>query len=257
MSSVSSTAIRPRAALSAASTAPALEFTAVLEFGGQPMAAVYTATVDGDTMQGEIEYGLYGKATFVGYRGRRPAESAADAALIGSARDAGLAVAAAGDNFGVLHDDRLIPEMLPVRGGRFRMGSDSPDVNPDYGEDFAHVHTVEVSDYSLSRFEVTNAQFLAFAEATGYEVPLPPKGWDGYLQQYPNHPVTNVSFADAEAYTTWLSELTGETYRLPTEAQWEFAARAGIDGRNFVFGNDWQIDAANISIWRIGAHPRS
>ena len=233
-----------------------LEFTAVLEFGGQPMAAEYSATVDGDTMRGEIEYGLYGKATFIGFRGRRPAEKTADIPLTGSAGEAGLEVAASGDFFGVLHDDEhLLPEMIPVTGGRFRMGSDSPDVNPDYGEDFAHVHTVEVSDFALSRFEITNAQFLAFAEATGYEVPLPPKGWGNYLQQYPNHPVTNVSFADAAAYTAWLSEQTGRTYRLPTEAQWEYAARAGIDGQNFVFGQKWQIDAANISVWHIGSIP--
>ena len=233
-----------------------LKFTAVLEFGGQPMAAVYEAAVDGDAMSGIIEYGLYGKATFVGFRGRRPLEpSEREAELIGSARDVNLDVASVGDFFGVSADDLLLPELIDVKGGRFRMGNDSPDVNPDYGEDFAHVHTVEVSTFRMSRFLITNAQYLAYCEATDREPPMPPKGWGDYLHRYPNHPVVNVNAIDAQAYTEWLSTVTGDTHRLPTEAEWEYAARAGTDGTNFVFGNDWIVDGANISIWRIGSIP--
>ncbi|MFQ5635710.1 MAG: formylglycine-generating enzyme family protein [Gammaproteobacteria bacterium] len=233
-----------------------VEFTAVLEFGGQPMAAVYEAQVDGDTMSGTIEYGLYGRATFVGFRGRRPPESGDDdMTLIGSAAEAEIDAAADGDFFGIPRGGVLTPEMIAVEGGRFRMGNDGPAVNPDYGKDFAHVHPVEVSDFRMSRFPVTNAQYLAFCEATGREPPSPPKGWGDYWHRYPNHPATNVNAADAVAYADWLSDLSGDTYRLPTEAEWEYAARAGTEGKNYVFGDDWIVDAANISIWRIGAIP--
>ena len=233
-----------------------LEFTAVLEFGGQPMAAVYQAQVDNETMSGTIDYGRYGQATFVGFRGRRPTEAMAqDATLIGSASDADLDVASVGDFFGIARDGVLMPEMIAVKGGRFHMGSNDPAVNPDHGEDFAHVHAVEVSDFRMSRFPVTNAQYLAFCAATNRESPVPPTGWGDYLQRYPNHPVVNVNAFDAEEYANWLSTLGGERYRLPTEAQWEYAARAGVEGRNFIFGDEWAIDGANISVWHIGRIP--
>lgn len=233
-----------------------LEFTAVLEFGGQPMAADYAAEVDGDRMSGTIEYGLYGKATFVGFRGRRPAAPApADAELIGSAKTAGLDVVSVDDFFGVDNNGLLVPEMLPVTGGRFRMGNDGPAVNPDYGKDFANVHWIEVSDFRMSRFLVTNAQYLAFCAAVDREPPVPPRGWGDYLHRYPNHPVINVNAADAEAYANWLSTVSGGTFRLPTEAEWEYAARAGVDGDNYISGADWDIEGANISVWRIGRIP--
>jgi formylglycine-generating enzyme required for sulfatase activity len=231
-----------------------LTFTAVLEFGGQPMAAVYEARVSGDTMQGTIDFGLYGRATFVGHRGQRPAEatSAQDAMLVGSAREAGIEASSVGEFFGVSRNGVLVPEMLPVVAGRFQMGSNSRAVPPAFGEDFAHVHPVEVSAFRMGRFLVTNAQYLAFCKATDREPPAPPRGWADYLQRYPNHPVVNVNFWDAQAYADWLSKITGTTYRLPTEAEWEYAARAGIEGQNYVFGDTWKIDGANTAIWRIG-----
>jgi len=233
-----------------------LEFTAVLEFGGRPMAAVYRADVDGDTLSGVIEYGLYGQATFVGFRGRRPiALTPTDTKMIGSARETNLDVASVGDFFGNTEHAVLVPEMIAVKGGRFRMGNNGPDVNPDYGKDFALVHTVEVSSFRMSRFLVTNAQYLAFCAATDREPPIPPKGWGDYLHLYPNHPVTNVNSPDAQAYAHWLSSVSGQSYRLPTEAEWEYAARAGVDGKNYIFGDEWDIDGANISVWRIGKIP--
>jgi formylglycine-generating enzyme required for sulfatase activity len=132
------------------------------------------------------------------------------------------------------------------------MGNDGPAVEPEFGEDYAHVHDVEISAFRMSRFLVTNAQYLAYTNARRLEPPLPPRGWDDYLARYPNHPVVNVNYEDAAAYARWLAELTGERYRLPTEAEWEYAARGGVDGQNYVFGDDWQVDAANTATWRIG-----
>jgi formylglycine-generating enzyme required for sulfatase activity len=104
----------------------------------------------------------------------------------------------------------------------------------------------------MSRFLVTNAQYLAFSTATKRDVPLPPKGWNDYGTRYPNHPVVNVNYDDAVAYTTWLTTVTGLPVRLPTEAEWEYAARSGTEGQNFVFGNEWQARAANTATWHIG-----
>ena len=230
-----------------------LEFTAVLEFGGEPMAAVYRATIDGDTMSGTIDFGLYGKATFTGHRGRRPAAAPpAGVGTEGSAQTAGISAARAGEVFGVMRDDLLLPEMVAIPAGRFRMGNNSPAVKPEFGADFSHVHTVSVSAFRMSRFLVTNAQYQAFSAATRREAPLPPKGWSNYVVRYPNHPVVNVNYDDAVAYTAWLTTVTGSPFRLPTEAEWEYAARSGIEGQNFVFGDEWQARAANTATWHIG-----
>lgn len=229
-----------------------LEFTAVLEFGGQPMAAVYRGRVDGDRMSGTIEYGAYGQATFKGHRGHRPPAAAAATAIEGSARTAGITAAAAGDLFGLMHEGVLLPELLDIPAGRFRMGSNDPLVNPDYGADFAHVHPVMLSAFRMSRFPITNAQYAAFVAATGRSAVVPPRGWTNYTAGFPNHPVTNVNFADAAAYAEWLAQTTGRRVRLPSEAQWEYAARGGVDGWNFVFGNEWQVRGANTATWHIG-----
>ena len=231
-----------------------LEFTAVLEFGGQPMAARYRATVDGDSMAGTIDFGDYGRATFIGKRGRRPLAIRPEipVTIEGSARGAALDVAVSGEYFGVARGDVLLPEMIDIPAGSFRMGNAGPAVKPEYGADFIHVHPVEISALRMSRFLITNAQYSAFVAATKREPLLPPRGWDDYLTRYPNHPVVNVNYADAAAYAEWLVAETGESYRLPTEAEWEYAARGGVPGRNFVFGDEWRVDAANIAVWRIG-----
>jgi len=231
-----------------------LEFTAVLEFGGEPMAAVYRATVQADTMSGTIDFGLYGRGTFTGQRGRRPeaAKPGSAPAIEGSARDAGIIAAVAGDLFGVLRDGALHPEMVPVPGGRFRMGYTGPAATAGFGDDYATVHEVELSAFSMSRFLVTNAQYAAFAAATKRAPPLPPKGWGDYAARFPNHPVVNVNFADAAAYADWLTATAGTPHRLPTEAEWEYAARGGVEGRAYVFGDEWQIAGANTAPWRIG-----
>ena len=231
----------------------ALEFTAVLEFGGQPMAAVYRAKLAGDSMAGTIDFGLYGRATFTGHRGRRPAAArAGETKIEGSAVTAGIVAASAGDFFGVARDGVLLPEMVVIPAGSFRMGNNGPAVKPEFGGDYSHVHLVQISAFRMSRFLVTNAQFMAFCAATKCEPPLSPKGWGDYARVYPNHPVVDVSYTDAVAYVAWLSAKTGGDYRLPTEAEWEYAARAGAGEKNFVFGDSWQVDGANTSIWRIG-----
>ena len=102
-----------------------------------------------------------------------------------------------------------------VQGGTFQMGS-----NDGYGDE-QPVHSVTVSSFYISKYEVTFAEYDKFCDATGRSKP-DDEGWGRG-----NRPVINVSWNDATAYCQWLSQKTGQTYRLPTEAEWEYAAGGG------------------------------
>ena len=97
--------------------------------------------------------------------------------------------------------------------------------------------------YEIGRFPVTNAQYAAFVEATGHQAP---SHWpDARLpEDLTDHPVVNVSWLDAQDYVVWLAERTGQTYRMPTEAEWERAAR-GTDGRQWPWEGAWDAARAN------------
>ncbi|MEJ2344093.1 MAG: SUMF1/EgtB/PvdO family nonheme iron enzyme [Gammaproteobacteria bacterium] len=116
-----------------------------------------------------------------------------------------------------LKDGSSGPVMVQVAAGSFDMGS--PRNSPQFNE--RPQHRVKVPGFSISKYEVTFDEYDHFAEATGRSKPED-GGW-GRGQR----PVVNVTWADAVAYAQWLSEQTGHEYRLPSEAQWEYAARAG------------------------------
>jgi len=127
-------------------------------------------------------------------------------------------------------------EMIVLRGGTFWMGSpeDEAGRTPDEGPR----HQVQLSPFAIGKTEVTFAQYDAFCAATGR--PLPgDHGWGRG-----ERPVINVSWEDAVAYAAWLSNETGTTYRLPTEAEWEYAARAGTT-TPFWTGQCIKTDQAN------------
>ncbi|HDN27662.1 MAG TPA: hypothetical protein ENG03_11320 [Thioploca sp.] len=115
-----------------------------------------------------------------------------------------------------LPDGSLGPEMVWIAAGRFRMG----DIYGRGEDNEQPVHWVSVDSFAMGRYEVTFTEYEHFAIATGREKPSD-EGWGRG-----NRPVINVSWYDAIAYAVWLSQQTGQKYRLPNEAEWEYAARA-------------------------------
>jgi formylglycine-generating enzyme required for sulfatase activity len=130
------------------------------------------------------------------------------------------------------------PEMVVVPAGTFMMGS--PDDEKDRQRDEGPVHRVEIKQpFALGRFEITLDQFAAFVGDTGHRSEF--NCWTrdnnvvqrvfGYrFFQEGDHPVLCVTWPDAKAYAAWLSARTAQAYRLPSEAEWEYAARSGTAG---------------------------
>ena len=119
------------------------------------------------------------------------------------------------------------PELIILPGGRFRMG-DLAHTGP---ENARPAHEVELDSFGIGRYPLTFAEFDEFCMATGRARPRD-EGW-GRARR----PVINVSWQDAADYCDWLSRQTGRYYRLPTEAEWEYACRAGSNAA-YCFGDD-------------------
>ena len=190
------------------------------------------------------------------------------------------------------------PETLVVPAGAFVMGSDRAEKEAAYLLDeaaYSHSrtrewrwyeneperHEVVLPAFVITRHPITNANYAAFVAETGHPVPdVDPATWQGYGLIHPYdrtrrhawadgkpppgraaHPVVLVSHADAKAYAAWLSEKTGRRWRLPSEAEWEKAAR-GNDGRRFPWGDRWvparlnSHDAGPFDTLAVGSFPQ-
>ncbi|MGC2326232.1 MAG: SUMF1/EgtB/PvdO family nonheme iron enzyme [Candidatus Sulfotelmatobacter sp.] len=121
------------------------------------------------------------------------------------------------------------PTLVRVPEGWFLMGSDS-------GQDCERpVHRVWVDAFLLAATQVTNAEYQRFLQATASQ---PPPFWSDANFNHPQQPVAGVSWFDAARYCEWLRAQTGRNDRLPTEAQWECAARGGLEQNNFPWGDE-------------------
>jgi len=120
--------------------------------------------------------------------------------------------------------DGFSPEMIVLPSGTFMMGSPADEPKRESDE---NQHEVSVESFAISRCEITFADYQRYIEDTAnVDVNLPSdEGWGES-----SRPVINVSWIDATNYTKWLEGKTGEPYRLPTEAEWEYAARAMEEG---------------------------
>ena len=155
-------------------------------------------------------------------------------------------------------------EMVLIEGGTFIMGSNNA------GKEQKGEHAVTVPSFHIDKYEVTNAEYAEFIKATGKPAPeidpsLKGSYWEPWNGTDPpsgrdRWPVANVSAKDVEAFAAWLSKRDGVAYRLPTEEEWEFAARNGSNNSLFPWGNSWEEGRANINEKKspvaVGSFPR-
>lgn len=154
------------------------------------------------------------------------------------------------------------PKMVFISGGTFSMGCMAP-ADADCYKDEKPAHTVVVPDFYIGRYEVTNAEYCRFLNDPDIRK-LDGKEWidlesgntltqekcrivksgDTFRVQegFENYPVIFVSWKGAVAYCEWLSRRKGKIYRLPTEAEWEFAARGGTRSKSYLFSGSDQLE---------------
>ena len=141
-----------------------------------------------------------------------------------------------------------LPEMIFVEGGTFRMGSEDDDKVAEDREKPAH--DVTLDSFHIGKYPVTVQEYLQFVEEAQSHYPewleegsnynINTGNSDHYKSisdavQNPTHPIVGISWDNATAYCQWLSQKMGETFRLPTEAEWEYAAKGGIYAQGFPF----------------------
>jgi formylglycine-generating enzyme required for sulfatase activity len=174
--------------------------------------------------------------------------------------------------------------MITIPAGEFIMGSTRTQIEKlvqQYGEKWrwlfeaeAPQHRVYLPTYRISKYPVTNAQFAEFIKASGYKTTAEkvgsgyiwnssqwqevkganwqhPRGPDSEVWHKQDHPVTQVSWHDVCAFCEWTSKITDSRVRLPTEAEWEKAAR-GTDGRLYPWGNQQDVQRCNCFESKIG-----
>jgi len=130
-------------------------------------------------------------------------------------------------------------ELLPIDGGTFLMGRKSGPLQE------TPAHAVIVQPFLMDRTEVTNTEYAEFVRETNH---APPSHWVGNKPAFGQEqwPVVNVSFDDATAFAAWRSKRDGVSYRLPTEQEWEYAARNGEQSDLYPWGPEWKDKVAVV-----------
>jgi sulfatase modifying factor 1 len=141
----------------------------------------------------------------------------------------------------------VAPRIVSIPEGWFLMGSDS-------GQDCERpIHRVWIDCFQLAATQVTNEEYQHFLQATGSQ---PPPFWNDPNFNHSVQPVAGVSWFQAEEYCQWLSAQTGRSYRLPTEAEWERAARGGLEQANFPWGDEPPQSLPDYAMrWQTGPEP--
>jgi formylglycine-generating enzyme required for sulfatase activity len=166
---------------------------------------------------------------------------------------------------GTFKDCPTCPTMSIIPAGSFDMGSPKDEIG--HGIDESPVHRVTLPSFALGTTEITRSQYAEFVNDTKYDAgtcwAVNEGGWvedragrnsgdfvfrkeNATDSQFDNRPVSCVNWLDAQAYAQWLSKKTGKHYRLPSEAEWEYAARAGTTTARY-WGNDVGRNNANCS----------
>jgi iron(II)-dependent oxidoreductase len=151
------------------------------------------------------------------------------------------------NHLGIFSNPAEFSGMVYVPAGEFIMGSSDADIEmylemfiyrrPSRFENEKPQHTVYLDAFYIDKYEVTNAQYEEFMDATGHSAP---PYWNDELFNQPDQPVMSVTWEDAKAYADWVGK------RLPTEAEWEKAAR-GTDGRFWTWGSEWDASKLNAN----------
>jgi formylglycine-generating enzyme required for sulfatase activity len=137
--------------------------------------------------------------------------------------------------------------LLPIAAGWFQMGSEAGQDNE------RPVHRVWVDAFLLAACQVTNADYALYLDATGEP---PPPTWNDLCLNHPQQPVVSVSWFEAVKYCEWLTATSSRRFRLPTEAEWEGAARGGMEGKLFPWGDDPAQSRPDYERrWKTGPEP--
>lgn len=140
-----------------------------------------------------------------------------------------------------------MPRLALIPDGWFLMGSE------DGQENERPVHGVWVNGFYLGECQVTNQEYAEFLTSTGVQ---PPPFWKESNLNDRRQPVVGVSWFEATKYCEWLSQISERQYRLPTEAEWERAARGGVEGKIFPWGDESPEGLPNYKLrWLSGPEP--
>jgi sulfatase modifying factor 1 len=139
------------------------------------------------------------------------------------------------------------PQTAPIPAGWFTMGCEAGR------DDEKPAHRVWVDEFEMAVYQVTRAEYALFLAATGRAAA---DFWDDPNFQHPRHPAVGPSWLDATAYCEWLRGLTGRGYRLPTEAEWERAARGGAENALYPWGDAPPESLPDYATrWKTGPEP--